>query len=137
MFRVSTYLAPSAIHGIGVFTPLPIPAGTVIWEYTPGVDLRLAAPELEGLPAVLREQFRSHCYLEPSGMYVFCGDNARYMNHSFEPNCDDSGEERTVALRDIAAHEELTCDYRSFDVESATTGLSVWSGRLSRSGRAR
>lgn len=126
MFLVPTYLAPSAIHGIGVYTPALIPAGTVIWEFMPGIDLRLTAAELETLPGVLQAQFRSHCYLEPSGLYVFCGDNARYMNHCFQPNCDDGGEKQTVALRDIAAHEELTCDYRSFDVESATGGLTAW-----------
>lgn len=57
---------------------------------------------------------------------VLCGDNARFMNHSFEPNCDDDGGEFTTAARDIEAGEELTCDYRRFDAPSARTGLEEW-----------
>ena len=117
MFRVPTYLAWSSIHGVGVFTPAEIPAGTLIWEFTPGVDWRFTAQELASFPQPYQAKLRTWCYLEEPGYYVLCGDNARFMNHSFEPNCDDSGD-RTVALRRIAPAEELTCDYRSFDLES-------------------
>jgi SET domain-containing protein len=36
------------------------------------------------------------------------------MNHSDEPNCDFSQLEIAHALRDIAAGEEMTCDYNVF-----------------------
>lgn len=114
MFLVPTYLAPSPIHGVGVFTPSFIPAGTVIWSFRAGVDLKLEPDELEQIPPRLRERFRAYCYLEAGGQYVLCGDNARYMNHSSEPSCDDSGTV-TRAARDIQPREELTCDYRAFD----------------------
>jgi len=41
------------------------------------------------------------------------------MNHSDRPNVgmNPSGTADTVALRAIAAGEELTCDYRTFDLE--------------------
>lgn len=117
MFRVPTYLAWSSIHGVGVFTPVEIPAGTPIWEFTPGVDWRFTPKELASFPQPYQGKLRTWCFLEESGLYVLCGDNARFMNHSFEPNCDDSGA-RTRTLRLIAAEEELTCDYRCFDVES-------------------
>lgn len=117
MFRVPTYLSRSQIHGIGVFTPFPIPAGTVIWEFDPEVDWRLTAEDFERFPERYREKLRSYCYLDESGAYILCGDNARYMNHSDEPSCDDSGM-WTVARREIAVGEELTCDYRTFDLES-------------------
>lgn len=117
MFRVPTYLARSPIHGIGVFTPFPIDAGTLIWDFTPEVDLRLTAGELEEFPEPYLSRLRNYCYLEPSGLYVLCGDNARFMNHSADPSCDDQGT-TTRAGRDIAAGEELTCDYRAFDMEA-------------------
>ncbi len=44
------------------------------------------------------------------------------MNHSDEPNCDDPDGPRTVTNRDIEPGEELTCDYRSFDVDWARAG---------------
>lgn len=117
MFRVPTYLAWSSIHGVGVFAAIEIPAGTLIWEFTPGVDWRFTPKELGSFPQPYQTKLRTWCYLEESGQYVLCGDNARFMNHSFEPNCDDGGE-RTTTLRAIAAGEELTCDYRCFDMES-------------------
>ena len=44
----------------------------------------------------------------------FEADDARYMNHADAPNCDVSQPEATYALRDIAAGEELTCNYNHF-----------------------
>jgi hypothetical protein len=56
-----------------------------------------------------------------SGLYVLCGDDARFLNHSENPNCFDfySGEEQdiTVAERDIYLGEELTCNYALFDLD--------------------
>jgi len=118
VFRVPTYISRSSIHGIGVFTPVFIPAGTVIWTLDTEVDWLLSAADLEGFPEPYQERLRGYCYLDESGFYVLCGDNARFMNHTEEPNCDDRGGASTIASRDIQPHEELTCDYRAFDVES-------------------
>lgn len=126
MFLVSTYVARSATHGFGVFAGEPIPAGTRIWEFTPDVDLRLAPAVLEAVPDPLRAKLRMYCYQEPDGTLVLCGDNAKFMNHSFEPNCDDVEGPYTITKRDIAQGEELTCDYRLFDLESAQDGLESW-----------
>ncbi|MEK9505206.1 SET domain-containing protein [Gaopeijia maritima] len=125
MFRVPTYVAPSPIAGVGVYTSLPIAAGTVIWDFTEGVDLRLDPAVVAAIPEPLGSKIRSYCYEESDGHLVLCGDNARFMNHSFEPNCDDRGHV-TRALRDIAEGEELTCDYRNFDAESERSGLMEW-----------
>lgn len=32
---------PSTIHGIGLFADAPIPKGTVIWRFSPGLDLEI------------------------------------------------------------------------------------------------
>lgn len=125
MFRVPTYVAPSPIAGVGVYTSVSIPAGTLIWDFTEGVDLRLDPAVVAAVPEPLGSRIRTYCYEEPDGTLVLCGDNAKFMNHSFEPNCDDRGF-YTVALRDIEVGEELTCDYRAFDAESARSGLEEW-----------
>ena len=114
MFRVPTYLAPSSIHGIGVYTPSDIPSGTVLWDFDPEVDWVFSEAEMKQFPERYRPTVLSYCYVDDDGRWILCGDNARFMNHSDEPNCDDSGI-YTVALRDISAGEELTCDYRTFD----------------------
>lgn len=131
MFLIPTYLAESPIHGIGVFTPKPLPAGTLIWEFHPGVDWRLTPEELERFPEPYQSQFRSYCYLTPEGIYIFCGDTAKFMNHSDTPNCDDPEGRFTITNRDIAAGEELTSDYRTFDMESAEKGIHLYADAVS------
>jgi SET domain-containing protein len=119
VFLVPTHVGRSPIHGLGAFASMPIAAGTLIWRFDPTVDWRLSASDLERFPEPYQSWFRAYCYLADDGLYVYCGDNAKYMNHDPNPNCDDSGMLGTVTLRDIQAGEELTCDYRAFDAESA------------------
>jgi SET domain-containing protein len=124
MLRVPTYVAPSPIAGVGLFAATDLPANAVIWEYAEGVDWRIAPAELMLFPEPFQSRLRHYLYQEESGAYVLCGDNAKYMNHSDVPNCDDTGGEQTVTMRAIRAGEELTCDYRLFDLEARTFGLS-------------
>lgn len=42
-------------------------------------------------------------------------DNGRFMNHCTAPNTDFTDTEKGWAIRDIAAGEEITCDYAQFD----------------------
>jgi SET domain-containing protein len=123
MFRVPTYVSRSSIHGWGVFAAAPIEAGTTIWEFDPTADWALTEAEMAAFPAKLREQMEAWTYLSEEGEYILCSDGAKFMNHSFQPNCDDHGDALTVAARDIAAGEELTCDYRTFDMKSKENGL--------------
>ena len=91
MFLIPTYLAPSSIHGVGVFTPFPLSAGSRLWQFDLAVDWRITPEEMERFPEPYRAQFLAFSYVDEQGQYVLCGDNARYMNHSDEPNCDDTG----------------------------------------------
>jgi SET domain-containing protein len=116
VFIVPTVVRPSAIQGVGVFAAVSIPAGTNIWEYTPDVDWKISQEEMASFPQPFQTRLRRYTYLDESGWYVLCGDNAKFMNHDDSPNCDDHGM-YTVALRDILMGEELTCDYRAFDTE--------------------
>ena len=121
MFLIPTQLKPSSIHGTGVYAVEPIAAGTAIWEFTEGVDWRIEADDLAAFPEPYQSRLRVWAYLDFDGRYVLCGDTAKFMNHSDDPNCEEP-EGQTVAVRDIAAGEELTCDYRTFDVESMERG---------------
>jgi SET domain-containing protein len=124
MLRVPTYVASSKIAGVGLFAATDLPANAVIWEYSDGVDWKIAPSELMLFPEPFQSRLRHYLYQEDTGVYVLCGDNAKYMNHSEEPNCDDSGGEYTVTTRAIRAGEELTCDYRLFDRESKDFGVA-------------
>ena len=125
MFLIPTTIGPSPIHGLGVFTAVPIPAGTVIWEFRPEVDLVIPVHLVEAMPEDRGRLLRSYAYLQEPGQLVLCGDNARFMNHSNEPNCDDPDPQRTVAARDIAAGEELTSDYGRFEGDTSPHGLDA------------
>jgi len=114
MFLIPTYLAPSAIHGLGVWTPRPIAAGTVVWELNPEVDWLIPPPDLERFPEPFRSRLRAYCYLNVDGLYTLCGDNGKFMNHANRPNCHED-DIRTIASVDIPADTELTCDYRAFE----------------------
>lgn len=127
MLKMPTYLAASPIHGIGVYVAHPVAAGTVLWEFDPPVDWEIPPEEMASIPEPYQTRLRHFSYLDVSGVYVLCGDHARFMNHAADPNCDDTGRS-TVAARDIESGEELTCDYRSFDMESRG-----WSGDPGRS----
>lgn len=121
MLLVKTRLAPSPIAGIGLFADEDIKAGTVTWRFMAGLDQLFSDDDLAVLPGPVRAQFLTYTYLhEVSGKHVYCLDNARFMNHSTDPNTagvhEDNGiEGYDVALRDIAKGEELTCDYHAFD----------------------
>lgn len=123
MFLIPTQLKPSAIQGTGVFAVEPIAAGTVLWEFTDGVDWRMAPDDLAAFPQPYQARLREWSYLDVDGRYVLCGDTAKFMNHSDDPNCKEP-EGHTVACRDISAGEELTCDYRTFDMTSMERGAA-------------
>jgi SET domain-containing protein len=123
MFRVPTYVSRSSIHGFGVFAAARITRGTTIWEFDPAADWALTEAEMADFPPRLREQMGAWTYLSEEGLYILCSDAAKFMNHSFQPNCDDRGPKYTVAARDIEVGEELTCDYRAFDMKSKENGL--------------
>jgi len=114
MFLVPTYVAKSGIHGLGVFTPFAIPAGTVVWELNPEIDWELKPEELDAMPEPFRSRVRAYSYLNVDGVYMLCGDNGKFMNHAGTPNCFED-DIRTVAAVDIPANTELTCDYRAFE----------------------
>jgi uncharacterized protein len=121
MLMVKTLLGPSAIAGIGLFAAEDIPKGTVTWRFMEHFDRLLTEEDIESLPEVARAALLDHVYLHsPTGKFVLCADNARFMNHADEPNTEgvhEAGaiEGYDVATRDIRAGEEITCDYRTFD----------------------
>jgi SET domain-containing protein len=121
MLLVKTRLGQSQIEGIGLFAAEPIKAGTVTWRFLEGYDQLFSAEQIAGLPMVAREAIETYTYLHrQGGLYVYCLDNARFMNHADDPNTagvhvDGAIEGYDIATRDIAEGEELTCDYRLFD----------------------
>jgi len=101
--------------GFGVFATHPIPCGTILWAKDP-LDHESPLREIEKLPPELRERSDKYCYRNRDGNFVLCWDHSRYVNHSFTPNGVTTPYRFEIAIRDIAAGEELTNDYGTLNI---------------------
>jgi SET domain-containing protein len=126
MLLVKTKLKESATHGVGLFADQLIPAGTVIWEFTPDFDLIYAEDKIKDMSEPARSTLLQYSYLsDKTNKYVLCADNARFMNHSDDPTAMSTYPEGghpegiEVAVTDIQPGEEITSNYRTFDLRFA------------------
>ena len=107
-----------SVKGSGVFTKEFIAEGTLLWvptlvkKYSREEVLLYLSGETD------REQsaiWLRHAFVlesEPEYLCTNVEDEGRFVNHSSDPNTGFASTERpSVALRDIAMGEELTCDY--------------------------
>src|SRR5512133_3106755 len=111
---------PSGIHGTGVFAKRKIPKGTRVLEYA---GRRLAKVEL--LAAAGRGERKLTYVLNLDEDTAIDGaeqgNDARFVNHSCEPNCEVyifDGTPYLYAMQDIPAEAELTFDYQLQSVSS-------------------
>jgi len=123
MVMAKTFVAPSRIHGNGLFAAEAMPRGTPVWRFLPGFDHEFSPEQWAALPEPARSHARWFCFVRKGDLHVILsGDHACFINHDPQPN---TGAPvggglpvTTVALRDIAAGEELTCDYRAYDADT-------------------
>lgn len=138
MMIVPTFVGPSEIEGVGVFAAEPIQAGTAIWTLDERFDHLFNAGDIERM-APLQCQFIArygYPHMTREGVTVVEFDNGRFMNHSTRPNTDFTDANVGWARRDIAAGEELTCDYAEFDPSfKMEPGRFFVAGRTNGSGR--
>lgn len=123
MLCIPTYVAPSRISGMGLFSAVELKKGARIWMFADNVDWRITKEEFAAFPEPYRARMQHYVYEEESGVLILCGDNAKFMNHDPNPNCSDADPQFTVTLRPIRPHEELTCNYLEFDRISQRGGL--------------
>ncbi|MFY0477413.1 SET domain-containing protein [Achromobacter marplatensis] len=107
----------SKLHGNGVFAARKIPAGTRIIEYG---GARISAKEADRRhPTNPDDPFHTFFFALSSGRVIDGGDegnDARWINHSCEPNCEAQEGKHgkrvyIVALRDLPRGTELSYDY--------------------------
>jgi SET domain-containing protein len=116
MLLVDAFLDRSPIQGLGVFAKRDIPMGTLVWQLDLRFDRLIDSLVYERLTGPAKDYLDRYAYPRRSDprFIVLEADDARYMNHADDPNCDFSAGDNAYALRDIAAGEELTCDYNVF-----------------------
>jgi SET domain-containing protein len=117
MLMVSTYVAPSAIEGLGVFAGERIERGQLMWSLNPKFDIFIRVDEIESYPLHMQEYLARYTYphLEVEGVLVLDSDNGKFMNHSLTPNTDFRIFDKGYALVDILPGDEITCNYHEFD----------------------
>jgi hypothetical protein len=103
--------------GYGVFATSPIPLGTITWVLDP-LDQILDDSRLSHFDSRLLETVIKYSTINGRGQRVLCWDMNRFMNHSCEANVLSPGMPLEIAVRDIAAGEELTNDYGAFNIET-------------------
>ena len=105
----------SPIHSVGVYTNSPIRKGSRVVEY--------AGPHMtpEEADRVYEGAARTYLYGLEDGRTIIDGEGlGAYLNHSCDPNCEVDeikGRVWIMALRNIAAGEELVWDYNLYDDE--------------------
>ena len=123
MMLIKTRVAPSGIHGMGLFAVEPVPRGTPVWRFEPGFDHDFSPAQFAALPPLARDHARHFCFVSRcDGHVILSGDHACFINHTPTPNtgapADAPAPVTTIALCDIAAGEEITCDYWSYDADT-------------------
>lgn len=124
MLYIKTKIGLSKIEGIGLFANESIKKGTFVWKYDDKFDIKFDKNSFDEIKSKhAKEQILKYAYLNKNTFeYVLCGDDARFFNHSDNPNViglDYEGESEgiNIAIRDIDIGEELTVDYRQYDAD--------------------
>ena len=94
--------------------------GDIVWFLDPTIDHVFTYDDFNDLcrsqSDEQSERFKRWSYKRKDS-WVLCSDNTKFANHSDTPNLGGESRQYDVALRDIKAGEELTYDYRVFDLE--------------------
>lgn len=117
LLLVKHFVSASPIHNLGLFAVGPIKKGQEVWRFEPDYDVEIPAAMLADLDEDDREVVRNCAeYIPDRNVYRLGNDGDIFMNHSDQPSLLDLGDQM-IAAWDIAAGEELTCDYRTVHVD--------------------
>jgi SET domain-containing protein len=122
MLTVETYIAPSRIHGIGLFAKRPIEKCTLVAYFEPDFD-RMSV-EFASLPKLTQDFLLQSSFRVNHGFLLF-NDNGRFINHKRDCNLGYCAQMSLstprfhgfVAFKNIPSGAELTTDYSTFDKE--------------------
>jgi hypothetical protein len=109
-----TAVRPSRIVGRGLFADAAIAKGEIVCVKGGHLLTRAEFSKYRGVANEAELQIADDLFLAPVTEAEF-EDVMMFLNHSCEPNVGIQGQVVFVALRDIAAGEELTLDYATID----------------------
>ncbi|MBI2274709.1 MAG: SET domain-containing protein-lysine N-methyltransferase [Bacteroidetes bacterium] len=116
MLLVETFIDCTRHKGVGLFAKEFIKQGTIYWVRNESFDRLFTEETLSNLDPFAIRYIEKYGFLETSGNWYLCNDNARFSNHSDNPNSDNHLDEFGVvqyctASRDINKGDEILCDY--------------------------
>src|SRR5215212_240433 len=117
-------IRPSPMQGLGAFATRRIPGGVRLVEYA-GERLTEAQADAR-YPDVAGERHHTFLFAIGDGVVIDAavgGNEARWINHSCDPNCDaviDGGRIWIETIRDVMPGEELAYDY-AYELEERHT----------------
>ncbi|KAG0435216.1 Histone-lysine N-methyltransferase 2A [Dictyocoela muelleri] len=110
------FIAPSPIHGTGLFTKTFIPKGTIILEYVGNRVGNLMADKLE--KKYIENDIKSIYFFKVADDDIIdatvFGNKSRFINHSCMPNSRSILKNNRIfimAIQDINVNEEITIYY--------------------------
>lgn len=117
MFQIKTYIDKSDIHGMGVFANEIVPMGTIVWVYDPDFDNYINVEDVNKLPEAYIDFINRQARVtEIEGRICLCGDDARFTNHSDDPNIEPSYDDKGsfFAVLDLKPGDEITVSYNNY-----------------------
>lgn len=103
--------------GYGVFATKDIPKGSITWALDP-LDQVMDKARVASVWRQHKQMLLRYTWTNERGERILCWDFARYMNHHCEANTFGPGTfDFEIAVRDIKAGEQLTCDYATLNLE--------------------
>lgn len=107
------YISPEI--GFGVFATQFIPQGTIVYVMD-ALEIVLPADHPLLTTPIYQPILDKYSTVEKDGSHVLSWDIARYVNHSCHSNALSSAYGFEIAVRDIAAGEEINDDYGMFNL---------------------
>lgn len=125
MLTIKTSLKEFKNKGIGLVSEEFVKKGQIMWEYNQKIDLFF---NKEDIPKEMKNFFETYAVDCGDGRIFLSIDNARFMNHSKNPNIKSLGKgseitKDCIAIRDINPGEEITIDYE--DIEDVPIDFKV------------
>ncbi|CAH0999457.1 hypothetical protein LEM8419_00757 [Neolewinella maritima] len=102
--------------GYGVFATAPIPAGTIVYVKD-SLEITVAPADFDRHGPEMQAVIDKYSYIDERGDRIVSWDLAKYVNHCCQCNTISTGYGFEMALRDIAAGEQLTDEYGLFNLD--------------------
>ncbi len=117
MLIIKTKLKEVAEKGIGLIADQEIKKGQSVWVFNPIIDIKIYKKDI---PNQAKEFFNTYG-VDNGEDYIYLNtDNARFINHSENPNTKSLGPfKNNIAIRDIHIGEEITINYNEIDINGA------------------